>query len=330
MDNIPKTTIQEVITALLDDSQIFPANFLHHLSGLEGEALESLAKVWSQIDPVRRKALFEDMNTLAELDYSLDFTLAAQIGLGDPAADIRLAALELLYESDKKGLVQRIIQLVSTDTDNHVRAKAASVLGRYVYLGEMEEIDPATYDQVQNQLLEAYEQDGHTLVRRRALEALGFSCHTAVPDMITSAVESGNDDWLVSALFAMGRSGNARWESVILEHLNHSNLEVRREAIRAAGELYLDEAQRTLMKLLDEEDAEIRLETVWALSNIGGQGVRNAFEGLLEDCDDDEEADLITAAMDNLSFAEHVSSFDLLDINLDDLLENEEDWEENL
>jgi hypothetical protein len=92
--------------------------------------------------------------------------------------------------------------------------------------------------------------------------------------------------------------------------------------------LELASARPILLDTLeDEEDLELRRELIWSLSKIGGEGVRAKLEEILEAEEDDEEADFIEEAMDNLSFTEDMSQFDLFDLNPDMEL-REEDLDE--
>jgi HEAT repeat protein len=78
--------------------------------------------------------------------------------------------------------------------------------------------------------------------------------------------------------------------------------------------------------LEDENDLEIRHEIIWALSRIGGEGVRARLEELLETEDDDEEEDFLEEAIDTLAFTEDMNGFSLLDVNEDvDFIEEEPD-----
>jgi hypothetical protein len=79
--------------------------------------------------------------------------------------------------------------------------------------------------------------------------------------------------------------------------------------------------------LEDEEDLELRRELIWALSKIGGEGVRDRLEEILESGEDDEEADFIEEAMDTLSFTEDMSQFDLFGLDPDTPM-REEDLDE--
>jgi HEAT repeat protein len=130
----------------------------------------------------------------------------------------------------------------------------------------------------------------------------------------------------------MGRSSNERWKKQVLSKLHAPDEDIRSEAIHAAGELELTSARSILLDMLeDEEDLELRRELIWALTKIGGEGVRNRLEEILEAEEDDEEADFIEEAMDNLSFTEDMAQFDLFDLDPDlDLHEEEMDEEDGM
>ena len=126
----------------------------------------------------------------------------------------------------------------------------------------------------------------------------------------------------------MGRSSDQRWKKQVLAKLHAPDDDIRSEAIHAAGELELASARPILLDSLeDEEDVELRRELIWALSKIGGEGVRAKLEEILEAEEDDEEADFIEEAMDNLSFTEDMSQFDLFDLD-PDMEMREEDLDE--
>jgi HEAT repeat protein len=189
----------------------------------------------------------------------------------------------------------------------------------FVYLGELERIPAPLYHQIEDNLLEATTSADEILVRRRALESLGASSRDEVPPLIEAAYNQKNPDWIVSALFAMSRSADERWDKQVLANLSSPNEDIRREAVRAAGELELRSSRHFLLdQLEDEEDLEIRRHLIWSLSKIGGEGVRNRLEELLEQEPDDEEADFLEEALDNLVFNEQTAQFDMFDFEPDD------------
>jgi HEAT repeat protein len=173
------------------------------------------------------------------------------------------------------------------------------------------------------------------LVRRRALEALGFSSRDEVSPLIEKAYTMKDADWQISALFAMGRSADARWKSHVLARLEDSRPAVRAEAIAAAGELELKDAIKPLLKMVRDDDEDVRIAAIWSLSQIGGERVAEALEALLEKTEDEDETELLEDALDNLAFTEDMRNFALLDIPDEDTdLNNdydaaeEQDWEE--
>ena len=125
----------------------------------------------------------------------------------------------------------------------------------------------------------------------------------------------------------MGRSANSRWNSKVLKMLTHNHPLVRAEAASSAGELEINAAVPTLLELLDDSDSDVRMASEWALSQIGGNGVRQALENLLEITEDEDEANQIDNALENLDFTEEMKDLALLEIpedgnEVDDSLED--------
>jgi HEAT repeat protein len=135
--------------------------------------------------------------------------------------------------------------------------------------------------EIEETLIRAYNEDVSELVRRRALEALGYSSREEIPAMLRKAAAMRDDLWLESAMFAMGRSADEQWEGSVLENLEHENLAVRIQAVHAAGELALKKARRNLLRAIDlVDDDELRHEIIWALAQIGGEGVERKLDAL--------------------------------------------------
>ena len=89
---------------------------------------------------------------------------------------------------------------------------------------------------------------------------------------------------------------------------------VRAEAASAAGELEIKRAVPKLLDLLEDVDSDVRMASIWALSQIGGPGVRSALDALLEITEDDEEATQLDNALENLDFTEEMNELALLEI----------------
>lgn len=299
----------DVIIALLDPSVPFPAKMLHRFSDILPEDLESLKNIWLQVNNDRRAYLMEDLEEISDKDTLVSFEDLARFTLTDPDERVRRTAIRLLWDAGDASLAYQLIEMSKTDVAEEVRASAASGLGYYVYLGEMEEINELLLDKVVNHLMVLMTGQDTRLVRRRALEALGFRTDDEIDDHIRSAYKSNDNDWIVSALYAMGRSANAQWERMVLEMFVNQDPQVQAEAVRAAGELELASAREPLMILLedaDDLDEDIFFNTVWSLSKIGGPGVRKRLEEIIENADEDVMEEL-GDALDNLEFTETVN-----------------------
>jgi HEAT repeat protein len=327
-----KVPFQTVVDALTDDSTPFPARFLHQFSDIAPTDLALLLKAWPKIKTERKHTLLEDLEELAEADTLTNFDDMARPLLKDGDPQVRIRAIRLLWESEDTKLIPIFLKMLNEDVEPEVRAAAANALGLFVYQGELEKIPANVHHQIEDDLLKAATSAKEILVRRRALESLGYSGRQEVIPLIEAAYHEKNPDWVVSALFAMGRSSDERWKKQVLSKLHAPDEDVRSEAVHAAGELELQSARPILLDLLeDEEDLEMRREIIWALSKIGGEGVRERLDELLDAEEDDEEASFIEEAMDNLTFTEDMGLIDMFDLDPEaDLHEEELDEEDGL
>jgi len=307
-----------IINALLDEETPLNPRFLFHLSDLEGEDLQSLKDAWPRIPVEQRRALLENLEDLAEDDYLLSFESICRLAIDDDDPQVRVLAIRPMFTYEPEDLIPQISQMLETDPDENVRAVCASTLGKFVYLGEIEELPEHIKDGIVERLLRVAHSQDNREVRRRALEALGFASSEEVPKLIADALETDETDWLVSALFAMGRTFDKRWIPQVTSMLDHQLPGVRFEAVRAAGELEISAAAPQLIELLEDSDDDVRFAAAWSLSQIGGEDAREALENLLEATHNDEEADLIQDALDNLLFNEEMRLFDLMDLTDDD------------
>ena len=326
------TSIHDLIKSLLDLETPFPARLLYQFSDMPSDDRKVLATAWLRIPLMRRRAVLQDLLELAEHDDLLMFEEIGRIALGDSDADCQVSGISMLLEAEDPKLIPIYLNLLAdADKAEFVRAAAANALGFYVYLGELEEIKTDLHHKIEDALLLAYAKDPSDLVQRRALESLGYSSREEIPPLLRYASAKDSEEWLESALFAMGRSADNQWEALVLENLDHDNPEVKGQAIHAAGELSLSSARVRLLRKLDrEKDDYLRSEMIWALSQIGGEGIEDKFEQLLAKTDDDEEATLLEEALDMLNFTNEIADFELMEVDLEhdhDLHDEDEDDE---
>jgi HEAT repeat protein len=316
-------TIQQLTDALLDESKVFPARFLHRLSDLSPEDAGAIEKIWPSVSTRRRAALLEDLEQLGEADDILYFYDLCRLALNDDLPTVRQQAIQILRNYETPELIPTFLSMMLKDSSPEVRAAAAAAMGSFVYMGEIEEISSRMLRRIEDCLLQVTTSSDAKIVRRRALEALGFSSRDEVPPLIEKAYAMKDTDWQITALFAMGRSADARWKSQVLARLDDALQGLRAEAAGAAGELELREATKPLLKLLRDDDDDVRAAAIWSLSQIGGERIADALEALLEKTEDENEVELLENALDNLAFTEDMRNFALLDIP-DDVADGDE------
>jgi HEAT repeat protein len=303
-----------IIAALLDDQTPFPPRYLHRLSDLHEKDAHSLSQAWPKISSTRRVALMEDLEELNQADDLLSFEEVCKLAIKDPQPHARLLAVKILHDYELIHFIPDFIRMAKQDGDIGVRAAAVSALGAFIYLGEVDKIRQSTLSRVEEALFGILHGQDESPVRRKALEALGYCSHEEVTPAIEQAYTTNDPEWLISALTAMGRSADNNWNSSVVAMLDHQHPLVRAEAANAAGDLEIKSALPSLLKMLDDPDLDVRMAAIWALSQIGGKGVRQALEKMLEATDDEDEANLLENALDNLDFTEDLSTIALLNI----------------
>jgi HEAT repeat protein len=332
-EKINSIPFQSVLDALIESGKPFPSSFLTRFSDIQASDLALLKNHWADVKPKRRLSLVEDLIKFNEKTTIVCFDDVAIFFLSDEDARVRTAAIRLLRESEDPRLVDRLITLLERDKQLIVRAAAASGLGMFVLLGELDKISPEKLSRIERVLLPRITGTDDDLIRRGALEAMGYSSRKEIPGLIADAFDESDPDWVASALVAMGRSASEEWEMPILRSLFHQDAVVRMEAIRAAGALNLTRAVEPLLEMLDsggEMTRELRYAAIWSLSEIGGEKASAALEALLDEAATDEEADFIDEAIENVGSSNSLG-LDFLDLNgLDHSGSEFEDSEEDL
>lgn len=324
--NTQPNPFQPVLDSLLDEKKDFPRKHLQQFSDLGDLELKTLLDVWSGVSLKRKLTLLEGLESLAEDDTLVNFDDLAKALLSDGESAVRARAIRLLRECEDAKLISMYIDFLKNDSDANTRAEAAVALGLFVALGEFEEIPEAFHHQTEDALLEAATGADDVKVRRRALESLGFSSRPEAQALIESAFQQDDPAWQASALFAMGRSADDRWDEQVVASLLSDNRSVREAAVEAAGQLAIKSASPILLKMLeDEEDDDVTSAVIWSLSQISGEDARAYIETLLDQTEDEEQIEFLEEALENLAFTEDLDRFDLLNFEPDFDLDDEDE-----
>ena len=316
-------TLEQTLKNLTSLDEPISVAALYALSSLEKAQLEQVKAVWNTLPAERRAAAMQHLLDLGGENFEVDFGAICRMGLHDAEPAVRAAAISGLWEDIDPALIAPLLDLLQADDSEAVRAAAASVLGHYVYEGELEELAEARVKPIIAALKAAYRDVSQPIeVRRRALESLGFIGDDDTSQLITQAYHHADDRMKLSAVFAMGRSLDAkRWGSIVREELAAPDPKMRYEAARAAGELEYPPAVRKLGELLDDVDEEVQLVTVCSLGQIGGVKARQLLMAVL----DSEAEHLHEEAEDALAELEFkTDNLDFTMFDFDD--EDEDEW----
>lgn len=296
------TPIEDIIQQLRDADIPYSPKLLLHFSDLDSASLSTLRDTWLSLQVERRRVLMIGLAELAEADPLQLFEGTGEIGLSDTDDEVVIAAIDLLFESDNRHLIDRYIALMQDKSrQDKLRAAAANALTPYYHKCALEEMDETVNEKIEAALLASYESERSDLVRRRVLETLGYCNKPEIKDIITHALAHEEIYWTESALLAIGRSMDNSWDPTVMDYLDHDNPIVLSQAVHAAGLLNLNRAKRKLFKMLNlDTDIEVRQEVIWALSQIGGDDVIERLERFANMSDDEDEIDLIEDSLEYL------------------------------
>lgn len=302
-----------LIEILQDINQPFPPEYLHIFSDMTEADLAEIKNAWPRIPVLRKINLLEDLEAMMEVDTLLSCDDFARFALQDEDPTVRSHAIDLLWESENPHLTRVFGEMLTTDPNEIVRANAAAALGKFVLMGELEEIPQRAFARTVDLLMKQYTDEVFDEVRQEILRSLSYCGKEEIASLIQAAYGAKGKPWKIAALESMGRSADQRWKAQILENLTNTDEDYQYEAIRAAGELELKAARTTLLKVLAEEtnNNDVYYQTIWALSKIGGESVRETLQDLLENMEDEEEIEVLEMALDNLNFTEENSNLSL-------------------
>jgi HEAT repeat protein len=262
--------------------------------------------------------------------------------LSDPDPEVRTLALKGLWEYPDPALIDPLMEIASHDPAPQARYQAIRTLGRYIYEGEMadydfewgtleDELPQVDYQRVLIFLLDIARNPAASLdAQRFAIEALGFSSEPEVTDMVEQAYHSPHVEMKVSALFAMGRSGQTRWDSYVLADLDSPDRRLQFEAVRAAGELHLDEATPALLYLVrTATDQNLRHEAIWSLGHTTSLEAWQLLDDItLDPMEDEETRQVAEAALDEYYMFQQMAEYEegeYFDDEFDEFDEAEDD-----
>jgi len=205
----------------------------------------------------------------------------------DDDAQVRTVSIEGLWEDEGVTLIAPLVRLLRQDPAASARAAAASSLGRFVLIAELDELEERYGKLIRAALLETIDDRAELMeVRRRAVESIAYWDEPRVHDIVGAAYQEPDELMRISAVFAMGRSADAAWAKTVAGELQSRNPAMRYEAARACGELEAKQAVPALIRLVSDPDREVQFAAIGALGQIGGQQSRQVLERCVRSTDE--------------------------------------------
>ncbi len=290
----------DVLDALFN-RELIPIHLLFRLSDMRPTESARFFNEWPSVTDERRQEIVRHLVDLSEENFVVDFVPIFKVGLTDPSAEVRIAALDGLWDTTDTRLIPPILRIMQEDEDERAQAAAAGALAHFVLMAEWGQIPRRPVESAIEALLAAYEAEETAVsVKRSALEALGAAGHPRIADFIRDAYESDEEGMQLSALFAMGNSADPRWLPTLLSEMTNPDSAMRAEAAQAVGGMGRSDAIPRLAELVNDEVLDVREAAIVALGQIGGDQAQEILAELLASAEFDALHGLIREALDTL------------------------------
>ncbi len=313
-------SFQNVLDHLLDSKKDIPRSHLQYYSDLDPKSLRLFLDIWSSVKPTRKQLLLNQLLAHLETDNLVSYEDIGRSLLDDADGEVRARAIRLLAESGDPKLAGTLTEILLNDADLAPRMEAAHLLGEFILLGELEALQEELQRKAEDALISVIRSEDNPSLRKSALEALGYSSRIEIVTLIKSAFQRTDPTWVASALRAMGRSHDERWNEDVVSMLLNDDPRIRLAAVEAAGELAIEDAGPIMLQMLEEEeeDDDVVAAAIWSLSQIGGDDARIYLVSLIEKTEDEDLIEFLGDALENLDFIEELNKFDLLSLDEDD------------
>lgn len=300
------TKLGEHLETLREPEAPLSRRDLAAFANLDSEQLAAFGDVWRTLPESRRVEIVKTMQSLAEDNIDLNFRAVFWHCLNDPITSVRAVAADGLWEDESIAVMRRLLELLD-DPAGEVRMAALLSLSHFAYRASLDELPPHAVTSLHDRMLTAAaDPEQPPDVQRRAVENLGYFADSSEAQAeVGRAYASNNLRMRESALLAMGRSMRSDWFSVIERELQSPLPALRFAAAQAVGELG-SEGETLLMALLplvDDDDTEVAMMTIWALGQVGGPHAKRVLQRLAR-IRDTARSEAAQDALDELALGE--------------------------
>lgn len=279
------------------------------ISDLTPSELGVFARFWFTLSLDRRRAIIATMVELAEDNPELDFSTIYKMCLKDEDEWVLEKAIDGLWEYEDRSVLPGLVQVLNSDRGWEVRAAAASALGRFSVLAQEGNLLSRDAGNIHNCLMDTLQNpDENIEVRRRSLEAVAPFNTPDIRDYVCWAYQSDDIDLKSSAIFAMGRTGEVSWLTLLVKDLDSLEPALRYESANACGDLGEEDMVPHLVGLLEDDDFQVQVAGLNALGKIGGPLAKRALLHCIKEGDATLE-EAARNALENVEFLEDPMAF---------------------
>jgi HEAT repeat protein len=280
-DSTAAKAIGAILTRLAGEKTLRHTELVE-LSNVAPADMPMFKTEWLKVPVARRREVATRLVEMAEDNAELTFYPLFRVLLKDDDAEVRESAIEGLWEDDATALIATFTKMMEQDASEDVQAAAAAALGKFALLAECGKLRDVYNQTLSKALLDVVNTPSKPLVvRRRALESVSAFSQPGVEEAIKAAYVSGDHDYKMSALFAMGRHCDTAFLPILTVELSSDDSETRYEAASALGEMGEEAAVSHLVELLDDADADVQMTAIRSLGEIGGAQAKKVLQRCL-------------------------------------------------
>ncbi len=302
-------SVEEAVAELKNTGETLNNSTLSSLSNLTPEELDLFKNMWETIDSKRRRQIINRLVELVEDNLEFNFDSIFKYCLKDEDEEVRCQAIEGLWENEEASLIDTLINLLEQDISENVQAAAATALGKFAVLAECNKLRSDHISKIQEAFLAAIDDRSKPLeVSRRVLESAAPISLPRVKAAIEEAYQDSNPRLKISSIYAMGKSCDSSWLNILLNETSSNDPEIRYEAAGACGELEEEAAVPRLIRLVNDQDVDVRMAAIQALGKIGNTQAKECLKQCLESTSEavrqaaEEALHMIATEEDPLSF----------------------------
>jgi HEAT repeat protein len=302
-------SLQHFLEILANPAGEFGNADLAEVSDLSPSELGAFAKVWFGLPAARQDQLICSLVDLAEDNPELDFFAIFKMCLKSDCETVLTKAIEGLWEYEDRSSIPGLVQVLHSQKSPEVRAAAATALGKFAQLALEGKILAKDGNLVRDSLMKVLQDDQeHVEVRRRSLEAVAPFNSREVHKYVQWAYKSPDLKLKSSSIYAMGRTGEISWLSVLIKELQSRVPDIRYETVQACGELGDETIVPHLLPLLRDDDYQVQLAGINSLGKIGGPLAKRALLRCVKEGDATLE-EAARTALENIEFLEDPMAF---------------------